>query len=458
MNLQKLMAFAAVLAVSFTACKKEESITQNNPSPTPTTPTASAADIQKDSTLAYTRVIYLWNDKIPATFNARSYADPGAIMTAIRQYSIEPNFSSAVDRWSFAVDQKQWNNISAGISEDFGLNVFFLQDSDLRVRAVEKSSPAGIAGVKRGWRITKINGSENITTANASNIVQNVYQSASTQFTFQKPDGSSVNLTLNAASYKDNPVVLDSVYVAGGKKVGYFVFSSFLGDTAAVYNSLSRAFNKFSSEGVQDMVVDLRYNGGGYVSIAKKLANYLVPSSGNGNVMMTQKFNQKYAGYNSTDHFKKIGALNLSRIIFIVSSGTASASELLINSLKPYMEVMLVGPSKTHGKPVGYFPIPVGDWYILPVSFLTVNKSGDGHYYNGMQLNAQVGDGLDKDWGDVSETAFKSTLNFIATGAFRMASPGGSASAQQSRSVIAGNEALNNMDFKGAIDVRGLKN
>lgn len=446
-----------LLAIFFTACRKEESLTNNlNPTPSPTTSTTSAADLLKDSTLIYSKDIYLWNDKIPASFNARSYADPAAIMTAIRQYAIEPGFSSSVDRWSFAMAQQQWDNVSSGVSQDFGLNVFFMQEGDLRVRAVEKRSPAGLAGVKRGWRITKINGSDAISTTNASSIVQNVYQSNSTAFTFQKPDGSSVNLTLNAASYQESPIMKDSVYAVSGKKIGYFVFDSFLGDTTDIYQNFDRIFSQFTREGVQDVVVDLRYNGGGYVSVAKRLANYLAPNSANGGVMMTQKFNQKYTSYNSTDHFSKRGSLNLNRLFFIVGSGTASASELLINSLKPYTDVVLLGAAKTHGKPAGYFPIPLGNWYIFPVSFTTVNKAGEGNYYSGMSLNNQVADGLDKDWGDLSELNLASAINYITTGAFRLAAPGRTTAAQNP-AVVAGNKALDAPEFKGAIDVRGLK-
>ena len=456
MQFQRIFIPALLLVFTFAACKKEVEPQQNNPTPTPTN-TTSAADKLKDSTILYTKDIYLWSDKIPATFNARSYADPAAIMTAIRQYAIEPGFTSSVDRWSFAIGQKEWDNVSGGVAGDYGLNVFFMKEGDLRVRAVERRSPAGVAGVKRGWRITKINGSTDMTTTNANFIVQQIYQSTSTPITFQKPDGSSVNITLNATAYQEEPVVMDSVYAVSGKKIGYFVFNSFLGDTTAVLNNFSRIFNRFSTEGVQDVVVDLRYNGGGYVSLAENLANYLAPASANGDVMMTQKFNNAYARYNSTERFSKKGSLNLNRIFFIVGSGTASASELLINSLKPYMNVMLLGASKTHGKPVGYFPIPVGtEWYILPVSFFTVNKAGEGHYFNGMALNNQVADGLDKDWGDREETSLASAINYITTGTFRTSVPGRT-TPQQSETVITANKTLDAPNFKGAVDTRGMR-
>ncbi|MES2881158.1 MAG: S41 family peptidase, partial [Bacteroidota bacterium] len=378
-----LTASIAVLTL-FSACKKTELSNELVPTPPPVTTPGTSADALKDTALAYTRDIYLWYNQIPTSFNARSFAGIDKIMTDIRQYSIEPGFTGPVDRWSFAVKQQEWDNSSSGIAGDFGLNVFFFAETDLRVRHVEKSSPAGVAGVKRGWRITAINGNSNMATSNANFIVQNIYQSSTASITFQKPDNSTATIALNAGSYKEHPVILDSVYNSSGKKTGYFAFNSFLGDTTEMYSEFSRIFNGFTSAGVSDVIVDLRYNGGGYVSVQQKLANWLAPSSANGQIMMKQQFNDKYTQYNETEMFRKLGGLNLNRIFFIVSSNTASASELLINNLKPYMDVQLIGSSKTYGKPVGFFPIPVGDWYIFPVSFKSTNKNGEGNYYNGI--------------------------------------------------------------------------
>jgi carboxyl-terminal processing protease len=435
----------------FTACKKNDLDLSG--------PSADAKNEQlKDSVLAYTKDIYLWYHQIPSTFNARSYDGPEEIMSAIRQYSTESGFSQPVDRWSFAIAQREWDNVSSGVSGDFGLSVFFRVEGDLRVRSVERSSPAGQAGVRRGWRITQINGNSNISTTNSDFIVQAVYGSANGSFTFQKPDGSSVTLNLRSATYQEHPVALDSIYTAGGRKTGYLVFNSFLGDTTEIYNEFNRIFNRFAQQNVTDLVVDLRYNGGGYVNVAEKLGNYLAPASANGQLMMSQEFNDKYSVFNSTTHFQKLGSLNLSRVFFIVSNSTASASELLINNLKPYMDVMLVGPNKTYGKPVGYFPIPVDDtWYIFPVSFRTTNKNGQGNYYSGIALNHQVGDGLDKDWGDVGESAFASALNYIGSGVFRSAAAGTQPRAfQEIPEVISGNKVLDKPSFKGAVDARKM--
>jgi hypothetical protein len=437
----------------FSACKKDDVQDTNEPS-TPNQP-VSATDL-KDTAVAYSRDIYLWYNQIPSTFSGKSYNDPDDIMTALRQYSIEPGFSGPVDRWSFAEKKAVWDGVSSGIAGDFGLDVFFRSEGDLRVKYVEKESPAGKAGVRRGWRITKINGSTNITTGNASFIVSAVWESPSSSFTFQKPDGSSVDLSFSAATYRERPVYMDSMYTVNNTKVGYMVFNSFMGDTTNVYNEFARVFNRFATANVSDVVIDLRYNGGGYVTVQEKLANYLVNSSANGSVMMKQQFNDKYTQYNSTTNFQKLGSLNPSRLFFIVSGSTASASELLINNLKPYMDVKLVGPRATYGKPVGFFPISVGDWYIFPVSFRTTNKNGEGNYFNGLPVNSTVGDGLDKDWGDVNESSLSSVLSFIGTGAFRTQAQAAQSTetARSQSQARAGNEVLDRPAFKGTIDPR----
>jgi carboxyl-terminal processing protease len=458
--LNRRLILASVLGLGIlSACQKEVSDENSTPPPTTNPPTGTNDPI-KDTVLAYSQDIYLWYNQIPSTFDPQPFADPNAIMTEIRKYSIEPGFTAPVDRWSFAIKKTEWDNISSGISGDFGLGVFFRSSDDLRVKSVEEASPAGQAGIHRGWRITKINGNSNITTNNTDFIVENVFGSPNTSFTFVKPDNTTVDITLTAATYREHPLALDTVYNVDNKKIGYLVFNSFLGDTTEIYNDFSRVFSKFAAENVNDVVVDLRYNGGGYVTVQQKLANYLAPSAANGNLMMKQEFNDKYAQQlNSADNFSKIGGLNLDRIFFIVSNSTASASELLINNLKPYMsEVLLVGPSNTYGKPVGYFPIGVADWYIFPVSFRSTNKNGEGNYFDGIQLSNKVADGLDKDWGDLDESCLASAVKYITTGAFRngIMRRGEKLYVEQPE-VKSGNIILDKPSFKGAIDTRKFR-
>ena len=440
--------FAPIIMVLalFSSCKKDSGGGSNPPPP--------ARDKVKDSVLLYAKDIYLWYTQIPSSFDAQKYADPDKIMQAIRSYSTEPGFSTPVDKWSFGMKQADWDNLSSGVSADFGFSVFFLQEGDLRVKYVERASPAGLQGIHRGWKITKINGSTNITTSNTNFIVNAIFNSSSGTFTFQKPDGTSVDMSLTAGTYQEHPIFLDSVYTAGANKVGYMVFNSFLGDTTEVYSEFQRIFNKFSSQGVTDVAVDLRYNGGGYVSVQQKLANYLVNSTATGGVMMNEQFNDKYSSWNETTLFSKLGPLNPARIFFIVTDNTASASELLINNLKPYMNVKLVGPRNTYGKPVGFFPIPVGDWYIFPVSFRSTNKNNSGNYFNGIAVDSQQPDGLDKDWGDVNESALASVLRYVGTGSFAR-NPNGevisSVAPMVTPQLINSNQKFIEREFKGSV-------
>ncbi|MES2892371.1 MAG: S41 family peptidase [Bacteroidota bacterium] len=429
------------------SCKKEKETVPPPPPPVSTTPTIPKEDILKDSALFYSRDIYLWNEQIPATFNAKNYSDLEKVMLAIRPYSVEAGFADPVDRFSFAIKQTEWDAMSEGMGTtstttgtegDFGMTVFFRVEGDLRVRLVEPLSPAGLAGIKRGWRITKINGNTDITTANSDFIVDNIYDAATAKVTFLKPDGSTVELDLARGHYQEKAVYLDSVYTISNKKIGYLVFNSFLGNTADIQDEFQRVFSKFGSAGVTEVVMDLRYNGGGYVSLQQKLANYLVSTSANGGVMMNQVYNNANAVNNETTKFKKEGTLNLSRVYFIVSNATASASELLINNLRPYMDVKLIG-ANTYGKPVGFFPIPVGEWYIFPVSFRSTNKNGEGNYFNGLTVNAKVADGLDKDWGDITEARLASAIKNITTGSFRVAAE---PEYQEPAAIAKGNKTL----------------
>ena len=107
----------------------------------------------------------------------------------------------------------------------------------------------------------------------------------------------------------------------------------------------------------------------------------------------------------------------MSRVFFIVSRETASASELLINNLHPYLDVKLIGDT-TFGKPVGFFPISIFKYAIYPISFKTVNSVGSADYYDGFAPDKLSPDGVNKNWGDVSEPSLQSALNYINTGSF----------------------------------------
>jgi hypothetical protein len=227
------------------------------------------------------------------------------------------------------------------------------------------------------------------------------------------------------------------VFNSGGKKVGYLVFNQIFAEPSR--KELTDAFAYYQSQGINELIVDLRYNRGGSTDTQDTLANFIAPTSSNGKMMYKYVFNttlqqnkhqliRKKLGLgdvfqeaNNTVNFKKAGGINLSRVFFIVSESTASASELLINNLRPYMTVKLLGDT-TYGKPVGFFPIPIFNYAIYPISFKTVNSAGSADYYSGFAPDALTADGVNKDWGDLSEPSLSSALNYINTGSFRMSS------------------------------------
>lgn len=418
--MKRILMLSLLTGLILSACQKKTEDPEPNP-PGGGNPPPSQADIKKDSAILIARELYLWNTQIPANFNARSYADPTKIMEAIRPYSKEPGFTNPVDRWSFGVLKTEWDNVSGGIAADLGMGIFFRTNTDLRVTNVEPDGVAGKAGVARSWRITKINGNADINTSDASInfIVDAIYGGKVATIEFTKPDASKTELTLTPVTYQEQPLALDTVYENSGKKIGYMVLNSFLGNQNQIKTAFANTFQEFNAKGVSDLIVDLRYNGGGYVSLWEELANYLVPSSANNKVMYTESFNARYADWDTSVFFIKKGNLNPQKIVFIISQNTASASEGLINSMTPHMDVKLVGPSASNGKPVGYFPIPVGTWYVLPVSFRTVNSANQGSFFDGFIPESQVPDGLDKPWGDLTEDCLASAMKYLTTGSFR---------------------------------------
>lgn len=409
--MKQYLALFAVAAVGFTACKKDNS--------------SSGGGTGKsivDSSVLIARDYYLWYNQIPANFSTSGFSDPNDVMEGIRPYSMESGFTSAVDRWSFGVLKTEWDKVSSGIAGDIGIGIFFRNATDLRVTHVEPGSVAGQAGVQRSWRITKINGNTDINTEDAtiSRIVAAIYGTSPVSISFTKPDGANVDLNLTPGTYTEQPLVLDTVYNNGAQKIGYFVLNSFLGDVNTMKAAFANSFQAFSSAGVTDMIVDLRYNGGGYVALQEELANYLVPAAKSGSVMYRETFNDKLTQYNRTVNFAKKGGVALQKIVFILSQNTASASEALVNIMRAEMtDVKLVGPSHSHGKPVGFFNIPVGDWYVFPVSIRIVNAKNEGNYFDGFAPDKIVADGLDKPWGDLSEDCLASAYAYLTTGNLR---------------------------------------
>ncbi|MFT4032674.1 MAG: S41 family peptidase [Siphonobacter sp.] len=435
MNFARVFAFLIILGGGIMACKKNDE--------------TASKDI-RDSVYYKTQQYYLWTDNLPSasSFNPTSYDSPEAVMEKVRTYSPVGSSGSNVDRWSFAISKETWDAYSSGTGSDFGIGFAWAATNDLRIAYAYKNSDAGTNGVARGWQVVSINSvaatNDNVDALNTA------LDGNSVVMVFTKPDGTQQTLTLTKTSYQTNPVLHKSIITKGSTKIGYIVLNSFLGDTAE--DELNEAFSYFKSNGVTELVFDERYNGGGYVDLAEKVANLIAPTSAAGKVMYQDTHNSYLSSWNETISFDASlpsNNLNLSQVIFITTGSTASASELLINILKPYVTVKIVGET-TYGKPVGYYAVSVMDYYTFPVAVKQVNAEGTGDYYDGFTADRTETDDVTVDWGDTSEDCLSDALTYITTGAFP-ASTGG----RLATNLKVSNQKLQNKNhFVGAIFAR----
>ncbi len=460
MNVLKQISFLLGLVVvgAISSCKQSA-----NPEPT-------LADV-RDSAYYNSLIYYLWNENLPdyntwlsrsnaqgdlvllpnnsTTFKPQSFATVTDLMgeiNGIRAYSSKDAQNKPLDRYSFAETQTEWDNTVTGSNTGFGFSRDFISDNDLRVSSVYEQSPIGKAGVKRGWQIIKVNDIAG-NSANAEAIFEALSKNNSATFEFKKPDGTTQMLSLTKAAYKANFLVHKSVIETGGKKIGYFVLSSFLGEQAGdeTRQQLQAILNDFKAQGVSEMVVDLRYNGGGYTNLAQAISDLLAPASAKGkkmftytyNSFLTQAFEQLNTDNNpnndnqlSYNFASSASVLNLSKIVFITTDATASASELLINNLKPYMDVKLVG-NTTSGKPVGFPSIliemsqtdPNQNYYVFPIAFQLLNANGQGDYFAGIPVDKVQVDDISHDFGDPQEACLREAVSYLTTGQFTTTGP-----------------------------------
>ena len=181
---------------------------------------------------------------------------------------------------------------------------------------------------------------------------------------------------------------------------------------------LDSAFEFFRSENVDEMIVDLRYNGGGEMNVAVHLSGLLASSSAAGKVLVKMEHNRDRS---SNDTILKVpnnvSSLALSRLFYITGRGTASASEVLINGLSPWIPTIIAGDS-TYGKPVGMyaFDFKPDPYFFVPICFKLSNADGFGDYFDGLSANYYVGDDLTHDFGDSNEAELKAVLTYISKG------------------------------------------
>src|SRR2546428_3612482 len=262
LNSTKLLLAALFLLTTpslfFTACKIES------------TPNPTTQGDARDSVLAINRDVYLWYDVIPSNFNAHNYQDPQGVQKAIR--ALQP-----LDRFSFVITDEEYQQrfVNGQDPGSYGMGFHFENDQVLRVAYVLKASSAYASGVRRGWTIAQMNGIA-ATRANINELNNLLNGGTPVKFSFIDPAGQAKDLTIATATLSDDEVMYRNVILQEGKKIGYVVYNTFLTantNNNIVHPGLDEAFGYFQGQGITDLIIDLRYNGGGYVSVAQEMVN-----------------------------------------------------------------------------------------------------------------------------------------------------------------------------------------
>jgi len=348
---------------------------------------------------------YFWAGETVNTINVNNYDNPQSLIDAIKYKD---------DRWSFAVTPKVYNEFSSQKSVGIG---FSCQDAEngCIITSVRIDSPADKIDLRRGDIIQKINNQR----ATRAIIYAKGQEKEELEFELLRPNSHETCLgKVTPQEYTYRVVASRVVTTPKNETVGYLRLDSFLGDK--ILGQLNVAFNNFKKESIQKLVIDLRYNGGGSVDLASKLLDKLVVNR-EGQTQFTLAWNKSYQHKNQPYFFENTSnALDLKQILFLTTQNSASASELIISAMKPYLpeeDIVIIG-DKTHGKPVGMSPQNDNHYYYFLINFVVKNSLGFYDYFEGLPVTSgcQVTDDPFHELGDINEAMLKSALKYIDEG------------------------------------------
>ncbi len=351
---------------------------------------------------------YFWYRSLPSLNPAR-FESPEAYLEALRYLPIDRTFSYITSRAA--------NEAYYGSSQFVGLGLSVRAEGDqLRVQAVFDGSPAADAGLTRGARLVEING-RRVQDLVAENALGGAWGPAeigvevTAVFDTRAGERRDARMTKRLVTIPTVPA--SRVIEVEGRKVGYFELRNFVEPS---YDAIAGVTQSFLDAGVSELVLDLRYNGGGLVDVAVDLASRIGGAATRGRVFSEVLHNDRHSQDNEVLRFRSDGAaLSLSRVIVITTRASASASELVINSLRPYLPVVVVGDA-TYGKPVGQYGFDFCDKTLAPVAFSIVNANGEGDYFDGIRADCLAGDDLAVDLGEVQEASLAEALHVVRTG------------------------------------------
>ncbi len=396
-KLNKSWFYILIFLFAFTACSKDDDKEPKE---------ETAVDVIDEIMEEW----YLWNDERP-NLNSNNYSD---LNTYFEDQLV------AQDKWSFIADlEALLAFFRDGTYTGYGFDLQFENGNNIPyVSLVYDQSDLFNEGITRSWKLLEINNQS--TSSMSEDQIRDKLRDNSVSLLFESGSGELKTLNLTKKEMNQNTVIKKAVIPTENKKVAYLVFDSFLDSSEA---ELNNAFDEFRTEGAEELVLDMRYNGGGSTKIANQLAGLITGNLHKDEIFSKYIFNESQSSENFSEAFSdQTSAYGFDRIFVITTSATASASELVINSLKPYMgaeKIILIG-STTHGKPVGmnFFQVEKYNLAVLPITFHITDKDGEGYYFEGIPVNHEVEDDLTHDWGDVDETNLKAALDYINNNSF----------------------------------------
>ena len=399
---------------------------------------------------------YLWQPDVPNLGDDR-FANQNALNSFLSGYSKPETLFDAlrvnesIDRFSWIVDnylelEGQLQGTSKNNGVEFGLSYMPGSTTEIfgYVKYIIANSDAATKNIKRGDFFTAVNGTK-ITLNNYNSLLFG----ANENYTLNLADyngttivgnGKSVSLTKTVLT--ENPILVNKVLITpGSHKIGYLMYNAFYADFDTKLND---AFGELKSAGITDLVLDLRYNSGGSILSATRLAS-MITGQFTGKVFAKQQWNPKIQAFfekedpNSLNNYftdkisnTPINSVNMNRVYILTANGTASASELVINGLKPHIDVVQIG-DVTVGKNVGSVTVydspdftdekrnPNHKYAMQPIVLKIVNSAGFGDYFNGLQPNYTLKETLSTlgTLGDTAEPLLSAAISKI-TGTGRM--------------------------------------
>ena len=335
---------------------------------------------------------YLWNEDVPSVdLTDPDYADLDVLLTDLRKIP-EDRFSGFVDV------SLQDQRFEQGVTGSYGLryNVRETDPLDIRISSVEDFGSVAIVGIQRGDRVIGAEGQS--IDALGINGFRDLFSEpglgVQRTLDIRHPDGTEQSYTITRTEHPLSPVRRANTFVNpdSGRRVGYVLVEEFISATAGMLQNF-RA--NYSNIGLDDLIVDLRYNGGGLVSVSRDLASSIYGQGGSNDIYTELRRNSRHSSSNRTFNFVNFNDafMNLQRVFILTTGGTCSASEEVINGLAPFMQVITIG-NTTCGKPYASNPFDLipGQVSAHILDSRSVNANGEGDFFNGLSPVCEAAD------------------------------------------------------------------